>query len=107
MLPKVNGKTAKEFFRGLSSGEFTIMDVAEHIDRENTSLKSTLSRIANSIDMAADLPENREDFDIRSFIEGMLLTYGILHFQESKNNNCDPDFVRPDRFWDGNEWFTD
>ena len=105
MLPKVTGKIAKEFFKELSEGEFEMMDVAEHIDRENSDLKTTMVRIAQRIMLSDALPEDRENFDVKSFIEGMLLTYGILHFQEAKNNNTDPDFVRPDRWWDGSEWF--
>ena len=101
MLPEITGKTASKFFHSLAAGEFTIMDVADHIKRENAKLQGMVSQVAHSM---LDLEEN-DSFDPRSFVEGMLLTYGILHYQDSINRKEDPYFVRPDRFWDGNEWF--
>tara|TARA_R110000851_G_scaffold222665_4_gene375514 strand:+ start:12728 stop:13045 length:318 start_codon:yes stop_codon:yes gene_type:complete len=101
MLPEITGKAANDFFQSLASGEFTMMDVADHVQRENTRLKGMLAQIAHSAVNAEE-----KSFDTKSFVEGMLLTYGILHYQDSVNRKEDPDFVRPDKWWDGNEWFS-
>jgi hypothetical protein len=105
MLPEITGAGAKKFFDDLNIGKFQMEDVAEHVDRENIKLKEILGSIAYQIVHEEDLPE-KKDFHVKSFIEGMLLTYGILQYQSAINKDEDPGFTRPDRFWDGNEWFS-
>jgi len=107
MLPEITGKTAQKFFDSLNLGKFSMLDVAEHIDRENNALKRSLAKIAHAVVSDPEGSEGRVDFDVKSFVEGMLLTYGILHFQAAINEKKDPDFVRPDNWWNGSEWFSD
>jgi hypothetical protein len=103
MLPEVTALTAKEFFTKLKSEDFTIEDIAEHLSRENQTLRKVLGEVALSI--VEREGEDTRPFDLVSFTEGILLTYGLLQYQRAINKEEEVNFVRPERFWDESEWF--